>query len=85
MSSIGQWFVRKLCFNILIGLQYERPKLKGQPLKNCLSSCQEFLLLNQIPSCICSMCLHYIGKDQIAPSKAMVGVDRPMKALSMQI
>ena len=23
-------FVRKLCFNILMGLQYERPKLKGQ-------------------------------------------------------
>ena len=24
------WFVRKLCFNILMGLQYEQPKLKGQ-------------------------------------------------------
>ena len=23
--------VRKLCFDILMGLQYERPKLKGQP------------------------------------------------------
>ena len=28
--QLGQWFVRKLCFNILMGLQYERPKLKGQ-------------------------------------------------------
>ena len=28
-----QWFVRKLhvYFNILMGLQFERPKLKGQP------------------------------------------------------
>ena len=26
----ANWFVRKLCFNILMGLQYERPKLKGQ-------------------------------------------------------
>ena len=23
-------FLRKLCFNILMGLQYERPKLKDQ-------------------------------------------------------
>ena len=28
--QLGQWFVRKLCFDILMGLQYERPKLKGQ-------------------------------------------------------
>ena len=28
--QLGQWFVRKLCFNILMGLQYEQPKLKGQ-------------------------------------------------------
>ena len=28
--QLGQWFVRKLCFNILMRLQYERPKLKGQ-------------------------------------------------------
>ena len=28
--QLDQWFVRKLCFNILMGLQYERPKLKGQ-------------------------------------------------------
>ena len=28
--SLGQWFVRKLCFNILMRLQYERPKLEGQ-------------------------------------------------------
>ena len=30
LVQLGQWFVRKLCFNILVGLQYERPKLKGQ-------------------------------------------------------
>ena len=28
--QLGQWFVRKLCFNILMGPQYERPWLKGQ-------------------------------------------------------
>ena len=28
--QLGQWFVRKLCCNILMGLQYERPKLKDQ-------------------------------------------------------
>ena len=28
--QLSQWFVRKLCFNILMGLQYEWPKLKGQ-------------------------------------------------------
>ena len=28
--QLGKWFVRKLCFNILLGLQYERPWLKGQ-------------------------------------------------------
>ena len=27
---MGQWFVRKLCFNILMGYQYKRPWLKGQ-------------------------------------------------------
>ena len=27
---LGQWFVRKLCFDILMGLQYEWPKQKGQ-------------------------------------------------------
>ena len=36
---LGQWFVRKLCFNILIRLQYERTKLKGQPLKLIYSHC----------------------------------------------
>ena len=34
---------------------------------------------------MCSMCLHCIGKYQIAPSKAVVGVDRPIMALSMHI
>ena len=31
--QLGKWFVRKLCFNILMGLQYERLgwKVKGQP------------------------------------------------------
>ena len=30
--ELGQWFVRKIlvCFNILMGPQYERPRLKGQ-------------------------------------------------------
>ena len=28
--ELGQWFVRKLCFYILMGPQYERPWLKGQ-------------------------------------------------------
>ena len=36
-------------------------------------------------SCICSICLHVLAKYQIAPSKAVVGVDPPMKALSMHI
>ena len=31
------------------------------------------------------MCLHCIGKVSIVPSKAVVGVDRPMKAQSMHI
>ena len=31
LVQLGQWFVRKLCCNILMGLQYERPKLKDQP------------------------------------------------------
>ena len=26
----AKWFGRKLCFKILIGLQYEQPKLSGQ-------------------------------------------------------
>ena len=30
-AQFDRWFVRKLCFNILMGFQYERPKLKGQP------------------------------------------------------
>ena len=29
-AQMGQCFVRKLCFNILMGLKYERPWLKGQ-------------------------------------------------------
>ena len=28
--QLAKWFLRKLCFNILMGLQYERPWLKGQ-------------------------------------------------------
>ena len=114
-----------------------------------LSFCQNVFFLNQTPSCICSMCLYWIGKvsncsikscgrswsahegtiyaytkallgkyclcshschfvkkyffwtkllhayvqcvyiveakNQIVPSKAVVGVDRPMKAPSMHI
>ena len=30
LDQLGQRFVWKLCFNILMGLQYERSKLKGQ-------------------------------------------------------
>ena len=30
LSSMGQWFVRKQYFDIFMGLQYERPKLKDQ-------------------------------------------------------
>ena len=30
LDPLGQRFVWKLCFNILMGLQYERSKLKGQ-------------------------------------------------------
>ena len=29
--NLSNGLFRKLCFNILMGLQYERPKLKGQP------------------------------------------------------
>ena len=28
--QLGQWFVGKLCLNMLMGLQYEQTKLKGQ-------------------------------------------------------
>ena len=38
------------------------------------------IILNQTPSCIWSMCLHCIGKVSICPSKAVVGVDRPIKS-----
>ena len=50
-----------------------------------LSFCQKLFFLNQTPSCICSMCYIVSAKYQIATSKAMVGVDRPIKALSMHI
>ena len=57
--------------------------------KNCPSSpsCHfvKIIFFNQTPSCICSMCLHCIGKIKIAPSKAVVEVDRPMKAITMHI
>ena len=43
--------------------------------------CQKLFFLNQTPSCICSMCLHCIGKVSIVPSKAVVGVDQPMHGL----
>ena len=38
-----------------------------------------FFFFNQTPSCICSMCYIVKAKYQIAPLKAVVGVDRPMK------
>ena len=50
-----------------------------------LSFCQKYFFLNQTPSCICSMCLHCIEKDQIVPLKAVQGVDRLMKALFKHI
>ena len=56
--------------------------------KYMLSFCQKLFFLNQTPSCICSMCLHCIGnflKYQIFLSKAVVEVDRPMKAPPMHI
>ena len=28
--QLAKWFLRKLCFNMLVGLQYEWPWLKGQ-------------------------------------------------------
>ena len=28
--QLAEWFVRKLCFIMLMGLQYEQPWLKGQ-------------------------------------------------------
>ena len=27
--QMAKWFLRKLCFDVLMGLQYERPKLKS--------------------------------------------------------
>ena len=39
--QLDQMLVRKLCFNILMGLQYEQAKLKGQiwPFKLIYSHC----------------------------------------------
>ena len=41
--QLGQWFVRKQCFDIVMGIQYERPWLKGQistwPLKLIYNHC----------------------------------------------
>ena len=28
--QLAKWFLRKLCFNVLMGLEYERPWLKDQ-------------------------------------------------------
>ena len=50
-----------------------------------LSFCQKLFFLNQTPSCICSMCLHCIGKVSNCSIKAVVGVYRPIKAPSMHI
>ena len=41
----------------------------------------KLFFVNQTPSCICSMCLHCIGKV----SNCSIGVDQPMKAPSMHI
>ena len=43
----------------------------------------EIQFFNHIPSCICSIVYIAKPKYQIAESKAVVGVDRSMKALSM--
>ena len=56
--------------------------------KICLSShschfVKNCFFLNQTPSCICSMCLYCIGKVSNCSIKAVVGVDRPMKAPSI--
>ena len=45
-------------------------------------SCHFF---NQTPSCICSICLYCVGKVSNCWTKAVVGVDRPIKALSKLI
>ena len=41
------------------------------------------IFLDQTASCICSMCLHCIGKVSNCSIKTVVEVDRPMKAPSM--
>ena len=39
--------------------------------------------LNQTPSCMCPNCDYIVkAKNQIAPRKTVVGVDRPLYALS---
>ena len=51
-----------------------------------LSFCQKLFFLKQTPSCICSISFYIVvTKYQIAQSKAVVEVDRPIKALSMHI
>ena len=63
---------------------------KPYKVNNCLSShschfVQKKIFFNQTPSCICSMCQYCIDKVSNVPSKAVVGVDRPMKAPSLHI
>ena len=29
LFQLAMWFLRKLCFNMLMGLQYEQPRLNG--------------------------------------------------------
>ena len=49
-----------------------------------LSFCQNIFFLNQIPSCICSMCQQCIGKVSNCSIKSCVlGFDRLMKAPSI--
>ena len=45
----------------------------------------KIFFVNQPPSCICSIYLQILAKYKIVPSKAVVGVDPPMKAPSMHI
>ena len=58
---------------------------KNRLSSHCCHFVKKYFFLNQTPACICSMCLIIQAKYQIVPSKAVVGVDRPMKAPSMHI
>ena len=55
--------------------------------KNCLSShschfVKKFVVGNNISSCKCPMGLHHVDIISKVPTKSVVGVDRPITALS---